>query len=146
MNITRDVITDLLPAYLSGEASEDTRRLVEQYFRGNPDFERIARSAAKPVENLRRAPGLAPDQVSEVAAFEKTRRLLRKRRQRFALALFFSLVPFSFIFVSSPSHSVRIWFMLRDAPWDAVGYWVIAAICWWLYFRCGSSVRGIETR
>jgi len=52
MNVTRDVMTDLLPVYFSGEASEDTKRLVEEYFRANPDFERIARKAATPLENL----------------------------------------------------------------------------------------------
>ena len=43
MNITRDVMVDMLPVYFSGEASEDTKRLMEEYFRANPDFERIAR-------------------------------------------------------------------------------------------------------
>jgi len=52
MNITREVMTDLLPVYFSGEASEDTKQLVEIYFRENPDFERIARSAAIPLEQL----------------------------------------------------------------------------------------------
>lgn len=146
MNLTRDVVTDLLPAYFSGEASEDTRRLVEEYFRGNPDFERIARSTARGFETLRRAPGPAPNQLGEVVAFEKTRRLLRKRRIRFGFALLFSALPFSFVFVSSPSHGMWTWFMLRDAPWEAASYWAIAAIWWWMYFRCDSGARGIETR
>ena len=29
MNVTREVMTDLLPVYFSGEASEDTKQLVE---------------------------------------------------------------------------------------------------------------------
>jgi hypothetical protein len=40
--ITRDIITDLLPVYFSGEASEGTRRLVEEYFENDPDFARLA--------------------------------------------------------------------------------------------------------
>ena len=28
MNVTREVMTDLLPVYFSGEASEDTKQLV----------------------------------------------------------------------------------------------------------------------
>src|SRR6516164_3104145 len=56
MNITQDVVTDLLPVYFSGEASSDTKSLVEEYFRGNPDFERMARSAGTPLETLRTAP------------------------------------------------------------------------------------------
>ena len=55
MNVTRDVVTDLLPLYFSGDASEDTCRLVEDFFRENSDFERVARAAAKPLETLRNA-------------------------------------------------------------------------------------------
>jgi hypothetical protein len=39
MNITREVVTDLLPVYFSGEASGDTKVLVEDYFRQDPDFD-----------------------------------------------------------------------------------------------------------
>ena len=56
MNITREVVMDLLPIYFSGEASSDTKSLVEEYFRDNPDFERMARSAGTPLETLRTPP------------------------------------------------------------------------------------------
>ena len=52
MNVTRQVVTDLLPIYLSGEASGDTKALVEDYFRQDPDFERIARSVADAARNF----------------------------------------------------------------------------------------------
>ena len=57
MNVTREVVTDLLPIYFAGEASGDTKVLVEDYFRQDPDFERIARSGATPLETLRDAAG-----------------------------------------------------------------------------------------
>jgi hypothetical protein len=41
MNITRDVITDLWPLYAAGEASADTRALVEEFIRQDPEFGRI---------------------------------------------------------------------------------------------------------
>jgi hypothetical protein len=34
---------DLLPAYFSGEASEQTRQLVEGYFERDPEFAQMAR-------------------------------------------------------------------------------------------------------
>lgn len=37
-NITRDVISDLWPLYASGEASPDTRALVEAFLREDPEF------------------------------------------------------------------------------------------------------------
>jgi hypothetical protein len=36
MKVTREAITDLPPVYFSGEASADTRTLVEDYFRQDP--------------------------------------------------------------------------------------------------------------
>jgi hypothetical protein len=53
MNVTRDVIYDLLPAYFSGDASADTRSLIEEFFLTDPEFGRMARrfhtlSAAQP--------------------------------------------------------------------------------------------------
>src|SRR5207244_11698941 len=59
MNVTREVVTDLLPIYFSGEARGDRKPLVEDYFRQYPDFERIARSAATPLETLRAATPIA---------------------------------------------------------------------------------------
>jgi len=43
MEITRDVILDLLPLYLAGEVSPDTRALVEQYIENDPQLANIAR-------------------------------------------------------------------------------------------------------
>jgi hypothetical protein len=42
VNVTRDVIYDLLPAYFAGDASDDTRALVEAYFATDPEFARMA--------------------------------------------------------------------------------------------------------
>ena len=42
MEITRDVILDLLPLYLAGEVSEDTRSLVENYLEEDPKLAAIA--------------------------------------------------------------------------------------------------------
>ncbi len=38
MKVTREVITDLLPAYLSKEASADTCVLIEEFFKQDPEF------------------------------------------------------------------------------------------------------------
>lgn len=43
MNVTREVIFDLLPAYFSDDASADTRALVEEFFLTDPEFGRMAR-------------------------------------------------------------------------------------------------------
>ena len=45
MNITRDVVIDLLPAYLSGEASADTHTLIDEMAARDPDIARLVASA-----------------------------------------------------------------------------------------------------
>jgi anti-sigma factor RsiW len=47
MNVTRDVIYDLLPAYFSGDASQDTRALVEHFFTTDPELGRMAERFGK---------------------------------------------------------------------------------------------------
>ncbi len=43
MEVTRDVIMDLLPLYLAQEASADTRALVEEHLGNDPELARMAR-------------------------------------------------------------------------------------------------------
>ena len=42
MEVTRDVILDLLPLYLADEVSADTRALVDNYLETDPDLARMA--------------------------------------------------------------------------------------------------------
>ena len=42
MTVTRDVIYDLLPSYFAGDASDDTRTLVDEFFATDPEFGRMA--------------------------------------------------------------------------------------------------------
>jgi len=42
MTVTRDVIYDLLPTYFAGDASDDTRRLIDEFFATDPEFGRMA--------------------------------------------------------------------------------------------------------
>jgi hypothetical protein len=46
MNITRDVILDLLPLYVAKEASADTSALVEEYLRTDPELAEMAKDPA----------------------------------------------------------------------------------------------------
>ena len=130
MNVTREVITDLLPIYFSGEASEDTKALVEEYFRQDSDFERVARSAATPLEALRTAAPIAAGSEKEKRDLECVRWALQWRRVLFVVSLFLTLVPLSFLFAHD--HVVSI--VVRDGPWEAAFCWSLAVLFWFLYF------------
>lgn len=73
--ITRDVISDLWPVYASGEATEDTRALVESFLADNPgcvvEFE-------APVALPAADAALAPD--AEARALVRTKELMRGGR------------------------------------------------------------------
>ena len=129
MNVTREVVTDLLPIYFSGEASVDTRTLVEDYFHQDPDFERIARSAATPLETLRAVRPIAASSEQKKRDLESVRRGLWRRRMLFAGSLLLTLVPLWPY--STNGHLVSP--MVRDAPWEAAFHWSLAALLWFLY-------------
>jgi hypothetical protein len=130
MKVTRDVMNDLLPLYFSGEASNDTRALVEEYFGENPEFERIARGSARSLEMLQTTVAVAPEAKKEKRDLESVHKAAWRHKLNFGLALFFSLVPLAFVF--SKGHFV--WIMARNAPWASAVYWLAAAFFWLLYF------------
>lgn len=130
MNVTRDVMNDLLPVYFSGEASEDTRALMEEYFRENPEFERMARGAAKPLDTLRSVTTVSPEVLKEKRDLECVHREMHRRKVAFGLALFFTLAPLAFTY--SKGHLT--WMMLRDQPWNAALYWGLGIVLWVFYF------------
>jgi hypothetical protein len=129
MNVTREVVTDLLPIYFSGEASGDTKVLVEDYFRQDPDFERFARSAATPLETLRSVPLVVADQQKEKRDLESILWGLRRRTWLFGVSLYLTLAPLSVDFIGG-----RMSLMLRDGIWHAAFKWSLAAVLWFLYF------------
>lgn len=73
--ITRDVISDLWPVYASGEATQDTRALVESFLADNPEFVTELEAA---VELPAADAAIAPD--VEARALVRTRELIRGGR------------------------------------------------------------------
>ena len=129
MNITRDVIHDLLPAYLCGEASADTRSLVEQFLEQNPDLARSIREGRD--QNAESDVLLKGGEMTiavdhEMRTLARTKAMLERRSWLFALALAFSLVPVSFTF----DDGRLTWMMVRDVPRVAALYWVTALGFW----------------
>jgi len=86
MNPTRELITDLLPAYFSGEASAETRSLVEQFFAQDPEFERMARRLATSLTILKEAAPGSGEEL-EKRALMRTRLELRGKNMSLGVAL-----------------------------------------------------------
>ena len=139
MNISPDVISDLLPLYLAGEASAGTRALLEEYLREHPVFAKEVREQVERSTALLTAPTVnaAPTSEHEKTTLERVRRFNRYRSYLLGFSLALTMLPFSFAFVEEGVN----WMMLRDNPRQAVFLWVAALGCWWLYYAMGRRLR-----
>ena len=120
MNATKDIINDLIPLYLANECSADTRALIEEYFQRNPqDAAEFRKMMNTPT------PSAIPNAKGhdEVRAFRTARRRLCHRSLLMAVAIFFTLAPFSFF-----SMNGQTWWMVRDTPRTALVYAAIGAV------------------
>ena len=81
MNITRNVILDLLPLYLANEVSADTRALVEKYLETDSELANVAKQLSA-MEKPKDIP-VPRSQDDQMKAYKKARR----RQILFAIVL-----------------------------------------------------------
>lgn len=137
MNITPDIINDLLPVYLAGEASEDTRALVEEWLQAHPDLARSVREQASRTAALLSHLTPAPaEEEAEKSALERVRRFSRQRTYVLGFAIAYTLVPLTFTWDDRIA-----WVMMRDNPKQAVFFWIAAFGCWLAYYLMGRRLR-----
>ena len=138
MKVTRNIIRDLLPAYLSGEATEDTRLLVEEYFREDPEFERLSKGQAQKLESLQHSISLRPDEAQEKTALSRARSLLRRQRILFGLALTFTmnaiLLGISFQLDGQGHVTAVHWAQFEFQRYVIAALGSAALVMWVLYF------------
>jgi hypothetical protein len=130
MKVTRDVITDLLPAYLANEASSDTQSLVEEFFKQDPEFAGIVKDK-KNEEMLRQAPAMPLPENHERETLIRARNMLKWRAHWLTMAIIFTLMPLACAFSSKGLE----WIMWRDAPHAAQIFNILAVISWIYFIR-----------
>lgn len=140
MKVTRNVINDLLPAYLFGEVTTDTRTLVEEFLEQDPEFARsVVQSKKEDLAKIDLLKGadmrLSPDH--EMQTFARTKAMLERRSWLLALALVFTLFPFSFIFEDGR----LTWMMIRDVPRLAVMSLAVSLGFWIALFATNRQLR-----
>ncbi len=136
MNVTRNVIHDLLPVYVAGEASPDTVALVEEFLRGDPELARsIEELRANPLPELPAA--LRPTKEKET--LKMTKRLLRWRGALLGFAIFLTLLLFSQV----NKDGRIVWTFLHDTPFYASALVGLGALsCWCGFFYVRGRLRG----
>ena len=122
MRISRDVVKDLIPVYLAGDASADTQALVESYLKTDPELAADVTAARGASLGL---PATRPP-TAEKQALDATRQLLKSRTSTLVVATLFTVLPLTFAF-----HGTTItFFVIRDAPVIGIAWWGTAAIMW----------------
>jgi anti-sigma factor RsiW len=129
MKVTRDVVTDLLPLYVAGEASADTRALVEEFLRQDPELDRQAREARLEPLAASGAPRPAVPPDVELRSLRRTRGLLRWQRITYAWALTLSFLSLSSAISFEGGH-VHFRMLLLDYPGIFGPCVVLALSCW----------------
>lgn len=95
--IPRHVIIDLLPLYLSDEVSKETRDLIEEYLKEDPQLATLAEKA-KQAASLQEIP-VPLNKETEMKSFKKGKNLMIQHNVFLALAILLTLVvAHSYIF------------------------------------------------
>ena len=139
MTVTRPVIVDLWPLYVSGEASAETRALVDEFLQNDPELaRRLRRDPLGAVE----APPPPPD--TETRAFARARQLLRGYPLMLQMALIFSGLAFGRI-VSDTSWDVspRNFIVMASI---AAFFWIAFVVSLWRMRARIMVVPGVKRR
>lgn len=130
MTLPRDVILDLLPLYMSGDASDATRLAVDEYLRADPELASQVRAGA----TFRIDPGttqtIPPD--LEMRALRRTRRRLATMRWLFGLACFFSAISLGVEVTRTGGHVSGALLLVRY-PSVMIYPVLVALACWSAY-------------
>ena len=123
--IPQHVILDLLPLYLANEVSVETRSLIEEYLKTDPQLAKLAEQARR-ASSLQEIP--APlKKETEMESLKRAKRLMVLRNIYMVLALLF-------IFDAGV---LLIFHLLPIAIY--VMAWM-AALCWYAYYRVNKKI------
>jgi hypothetical protein len=139
MNVTREVILDLLPVYMAGEASPATKALIEEYLQQDSDLAQRIRlqwtdSLAKAVTSA-----LLPD--LELRSLRRTRSLIGWQRWLFGFGIFFTALLLSNEFSFANGRLNEFHFLLRDYPAEFGVCLTLGMACWIAYFSIRRRLR-----
>ena len=121
-SLSPDVMKDLLTLVLAGEASADTRRLVDTYAKEDAGYAALLRNGQDEPLNL----PSTPSKDVHMSALNMTRHYIFMRSLYLGLGIAFSLLPFAFIF----NHDGIVFLMMRDQPTAAAVFGAIGIASW----------------
>lgn len=133
MQVSANVIKDLLPLYQEGALSEDSRQLVQRALEEDASLREFAALLQGITANNRPDYRATDDALATLA---KTQRLLARQRWLQGFAIFCSLAPLSFVVQEGDLRFL----LLRDSPLSAALLWALATALWAAYWRSRRAV------
>ncbi|HEY7497524.1 MAG TPA: hypothetical protein VH740_03375 [Vicinamibacterales bacterium] len=132
MKITRNVVSDLWPLYVAGEASPDSRAVVDEFLRGDPELaRRLEESRDFPVAMV----SMPPDE--EARALARTRDLILGGKWLRGLRLFAAAITV-LGFLHLAKYSEELFRIARDSQRvefpDRVAFEAAVAVVSWLTY------------
>ncbi|MGA8428308.1 MAG: hypothetical protein WB729_00690 [Candidatus Sulfotelmatobacter sp.] len=132
MNVTREVILDVLPLYLAGEASPATRALVEEYMEQDPEL--AQRIRVQWADNLGKiTPSALPPDL-ELRSLRRTRALIGWQKWLFGLGITFTAIALTSEISFQGGRIKSFHFLMRDFPAQFGSFAVLAIVCWTGYY------------
>ena len=129
MDVPREVILDLLPLYLAGEASPATRALVDEHLRRDPEMAQRVRSQGM-LDLASRLPSPPPPDL-EMRSLRRTRALLALQKWLFGLAIGFTAIACSLEIEFGQGGLRKFRLLILDYPLQlgiclalGVGFWI----------------------
>jgi hypothetical protein len=140
MKVTRDVVMDLLPLYVAGEACADTRALVDEFLEGDPELRvRVRDAGIDALVPTGAASSRVPPDV-ELRSLRRTRGLLRWQRLTYAWALTVSCLCLSSV-ISFREGQVHFRLLLGDYPAMLGACATLALSLWASYYLLRRRTR-----
>jgi hypothetical protein len=143
--ITRDIILDLIPAYLAGEATEDTRSAVDYFADIDPEIAKLIRAGDRSLAVLK--PSITAPKKLENIAIKRLQHKIRKQTLYVAMAtISILMVPFiAMMFTNevnwSPADFIVMGGLLMFA---GTGYVVIANLSDNLTYKLGTALAALS--
>lgn len=124
--IPQHVILDLLPLYLADELSEETRNLIEEYLKTDPQLATFAKQA-KQAPHLQEIP-VPLNKETEMKAYKKGKYLMIQHNIFLALAVFLTLVVgHSFVYSWENGRGMIM---------------ALTIVCWYAFISVNEKISG----
>jgi anti-sigma factor RsiW len=126
MTVTRQVVRDLWPLYAAGDASDDTRRLVEEFFAQDPELARTLRAEVDQTAEADPAAGRSVDLPPnhEAKTLDRVKARLRRRSPFRIVALGFTGLAIARLIEQTS---------FTTSPAEVIGLAIAALITWTLH-------------